>query len=430
MITNKDNLRYAKLIHVSVDNGTTTNSNKVYIMQEQADGRIKCEYGRVGATNLRLEYKNSSEWDKVYKSKLSKRKNYKDVTDMITEKDETADNDEPSKMKDIEERLVKELFSELMMFANKSIQKNYKVTQESVTEAQIDAAQAVLTKAVKTIKLGMDVQEINDLLIELYTIIPRKMNDVRDYLVTNADTNANVDWIKNFVSNEQDTLDTMSGQVKLLKQQKLQKPKTLDSDVNQEIDLLEQMGLSVTEETDDDALGLIYKLLGRNKHQAKKIFKCVNNKTQKVFDVKVKTSKNKKRRLYFHGSRNENVFNIIQTGLSIRPSGVVHTGSMFSDGIYFASKAQKSLGYTSLNGSYWASGNSNKGYLMIFDVLVGNQKNIYKHDRSCYHINNKDLLNQGFNSVYAHGGADLRNDEFIIYDPKQCTMAYLIEMSD
>jgi len=29
--------------------------------------------------------------------------------------------------------------------------------------------------------------------------------------------------------------------------------------------------------------------------------------------------------------------------------------------------------------------------------------------------------------VYAHGGADLRNDEFIIYDGKQCTIAYLIE---
>jgi poly [ADP-ribose] polymerase len=36
----------------------------------------------------------------------------------------------------------------------------------------------------------------------------------------------------------------------------------------------------------------------------------------------------------------------------IRPSGAVYTGSMFGDGIYFADKAAKSIGYSSLSGSY------------------------------------------------------------------------------
>ena len=48
MITKEDGLRYAKLIHVSVDNGKTHQSNKVYIMEEQSNGQIKCIYGRVG----------------------------------------------------------------------------------------------------------------------------------------------------------------------------------------------------------------------------------------------------------------------------------------------------------------------------------------------------------------------------------------------
>lgn len=48
MITKENGLKYAKLVHVSVDNGLTHQSNKVYIMEEQNDGRIKCEYGRVG----------------------------------------------------------------------------------------------------------------------------------------------------------------------------------------------------------------------------------------------------------------------------------------------------------------------------------------------------------------------------------------------
>jgi hypothetical protein len=75
MITKENGLRYAKLIHVSIDNGLTSNSNKVYIMEELSDGRIKCEYGRVGKS-LTTEYKSSSKWSSVYKQKTGKSKGY------------------------------------------------------------------------------------------------------------------------------------------------------------------------------------------------------------------------------------------------------------------------------------------------------------------------------------------------------------------
>ena len=69
MVTKEDGLRFAKLMHVSVDNGKTNQSNKVYIMTEETDGRIKCEYGRVGST-LSIAYKGSHEWNKIYKQKI------------------------------------------------------------------------------------------------------------------------------------------------------------------------------------------------------------------------------------------------------------------------------------------------------------------------------------------------------------------------
>lgn len=75
---------------------------------------------------------------------------------------------------------------------------------------------------------------------------------------------------------------------------------------------------------------------------------------------------------------------------------------MFSDGIYFANKAQKSIGYSSLRGSYWANGNDNKGYLILFSVNLGKQKHIYKHNSSCYKITENNLLLN--NSLFAHGG--------------------------
>ena len=122
--------------------------------------------------------------------------------------------------------------------------------------------------------------------------------------------------------------------------------------------------------------------------------------------------------------------NIVQTGLIIRPSGVIHTGSMFGDGIYFADKCRKSIGYTSYRGSYWASGNDKTAYLAIYDVHVGNQKHIHNHTRDCYTLDEAKLKKENYDSVFAHGGADLRNNEYIVYNPDQCTIKYLVEFGD
>ena len=434
MVTKENGLKFAKLIHVSVDNGSTAQSNKVYIMEELSDGRIKCEYGRVGKALVTV-YKQSREWSKVYGNKVSKTKGYTDVTDMITEThvddgDTKTASTKGGTLKDIVCKKTKSLFDDLMAFANKSIQKNYKVTQESVTEAQVDAAQDIITQAVKTLKKGSDVKGVNDLLMKLYTVIPRKMNDVRDHIINSTDKTSDLDLAKELLSNEQDTLDTMSGQVQLLKQQREANAKaadTNDSVVVKDLSILDQMGLTATEETDKDAIALVNKLMGKNANQIKKIIKVSNNKTQGGFDKNLKKADNKKRRFYWHGSRNENWFNIIQTGLMIRPSGAIHTGSMFGDGIYFADKAQKSIGYSSFNG-YWTGGRADKGYLALFDVHLGNEKEILHHNRDCYSLSKKVLAKDGYDSVFAKGGADLRNNEFIVYDGAQCTIAYIVEI--
>lgn len=422
-IVRENGLRYAKLIHVSVDNGLTQQSNKVYIMEEQSDGNIKCSYGRVGR-DLKDTYKKSYEWDKIIKQKTSSRKGYKDVTDLITEQ---VSKNGQSKTIPIKEKDVRQLFEDLMSYANKSIQKNYKVTQESVTQAQIDEAQKILNLAASKVKVGADIEEINKSLIELYTTIPRKMKDVRDFLLEKADTKNDVQKIQDFLANEQDTLDTMAGQVKLLSQQKYVDE---DDKTDNEIDLLKQMGLEVTVETEQKSIDLIMNTLIESDEMRKRvgtIYKCVNKKTQKIFDKHYGKARFKDRKLFWHGSRNQNIFGVLNSGLLLRPNAII-TGKMFGSGIYFANKARKSLGYTSIKGSCWANGSSNKAYLMLFDVYHGKQKHITHHDSSCYSLSQKTMDDEGYDSVYAHGGVDLRNDEFIIYNEKQCTIAYLIEM--
>lgn len=427
MITKENGLRYAKLIHVSVDNGKTDNSNKVYIMEELSDGRIKCEYGRVGK-NMATVFKNKHEWDKILREKTSNTKGYTDVTELLAEPvvDNTNGSSQNNTVEAIKDAMVKKLVQDLMAFANKSIQKNYKVTQDAVSEQQVESAQEVLSRVTAMLKVGGDLKEVNNELLRLYTIIPRKMDNVKNHLVQGLANDDELEKAQRLLGEEQSALDTMAGQVKLIKQQK-QSVETTGEEMS-DIDILTQMGLKIEVEKDDETLTLIKKLLGDNEKKAKKIFKVVNIATQTKFDAHYKTAKVKKKRLYWHGSRNENWFNIIQTGLMIRPSGAVYTGSMFGDGVYFANKSQKSLGYSSLSGSHWTRGNSSVGFLALFDVHLGNEKHIHKHDSSCYKLNYPNIQKDGFDSVYAHGGADLRNDEFIIYNPVQCTISHLIQM--
>jgi len=420
MITKEDGLRYAKLVHVSVDNGKTHQSNKVYIMEEQSNGTIKCTYGRIGE-KMKVDIKSSSKWNATLKEKTSHRKGYEDKTDEAVIKQAQKSTG----IADISEAEVQALFDDLMAYANKSIGANYKITQEDVTQKQVDNAQKIIDKAAKIAKSNKTkaekIEPINKKLLELYATIPRRMKNVKDFLVNEDDFT--LEQIQDFIANEQSILDTMAGQVAMITQNNQS-----DDDEEEESDtLLDKMGLEVTVETDKDALALIKKLLGNNSSQLVQAYKCVNKLTQKRFDEHIAQAQNKKRLLLWHGSRNQNWFNIIQTGLMIRPSGVVHTGSMFGDGIYFANKAQKSIGYSSLNGSYWARGGDNKGYLALFDVHLGKQKEVTRANSS---LSQKILDKEGCDCTFARGGADLRNDEIIVYRPQSCTIAYIIELKD
>jgi poly [ADP-ribose] polymerase len=341
-----------------------------------------------------------------------------------------------NKVENIKDDIVRKLIDDLMSFANKSIQRNYKVTQEAVSEQQVNAAQEIITNISGLIQIGVDIKHINDMLLKLYTIIPRRMDNVKDHLFRDVSNDVTLTNAQRLLDNEQSALDTMAGQVELIKQQRDAAKKAAEAEakgieeVVEEVTILDQMGLTVEVENDSETLELIKKLMGPNVNQIKKVFKVRNNKTQVKFDKNLEKAEVKKKRLYWHGSRNENWFNIMQSGLLIRPSGAVHTGSMFGDGIYFADKAQKSIGYSSLRGSYWAHGGDNKAYLALYDVHLGKQKEILHHDSSCYKLSQKVMDTEGYNSVFAKGGADLRNNEFIIYRAEQCTISHLIEIGN
>ena len=109
---------------------------------------------------------------------------------------------------------------------------------------------------------------------------------------------------------------------------------------------------------------------------------------------------------------------------------------MYGYGIYFAPKARKSIGYTSVSGSYWAKGNNTTGFMAIFEVAYGTPYDVYNFDSKYYNMDYELLqkFQKGANCLHAHAGASLggysslKNDEIVFYRPDQMTIKYLVEI--
>ena len=394
-------------MYISVDDGKTKQSNKFYNMIQISNTEFKVEYGRVGCETPNVETKSMSKWDSVYKSKL--KKGYKDVTELYLE----SVGNFPTKTQI-------EIVEKLMKYANQSISDNYTVSAKNVTIKQLDKADEVLNSLFAFDKNDLD--GFNKLLMELYTIVPRKMKNVKDFLANNSDQ------IDTILNDEKDNLDVMRGQVQLLK-----------GDVNESEtentnnDLLTNLGLSIVEIDNNDTktIKMIKDMMGSDSHLFHKAYAVVNNNTQKAFDEFLSTTKNKQTKLLWHGSRNQNWWSIVCNGLKIRLSGVIHTGSLLGDAVYFADVFNKSFGYT--DSGRWVNNKKYEyAYLALYDVHIGNQ--FHMKDKA-YAIRNpkNELYDKNYDSVYAHKGAsmgysDLRCSEYTVYNHDQSTIKYLIEV--
>jgi len=422
MSNQTDNLRTAKLIMV-----TANNNNKYYEMQENGDGTFTVRYGRVGGRATTQTYP-VSQWNKKYNEKT--RKGYADQTHLF------AESKEEIKLADLDDKGVEKLINLLTQYAKKSIGDNYNVTADQVTRKQVDEAQELLDKLVKMIeeqgepikqgkKGKFRLEDLNRNLLNLYQVIPRKMSNVNDHLFQQVGTKDDIEEMEKKMAEEQATLDVMRGQVDINEKKKA----AAEEDKSNEINLLEAMGMEMATVEDDAVIAKIKDLMQDEASKFHKAFEVKNIKTQKAYDEFFEKVEDKKTELFWHGSRNENWMSILENGLVLRPANAVITGKMFGYGLYFADKFRKSLNYTSLRGSYWTGGSAKDGFLALYEVHVGKQLHIKNHKSWCYELTEKNLKKRGdYDSLFAEGGADLRNNEYIIYNHAQCTVKYLVQV--
>ena len=388
------------------------NNNKFYKMIQESPDNFTVKWGRVGYDGTTTRYP-MHKWDQLYRSKI--KKGYQDITSLRVDAATTF------AYKELQDRSIQKLLNDLQKYAKQSVSENYTVSAEAVTKAKIDEAQSLIDQIANYIndstrmqRGAFDIYHVNNLLQKLYVVIPRKMIKVQNHILSQSD---NCGVAKRLIDREQSNIDTLAAQVDL------SKPHVPDQTLE------EALGLKIVRTTDED-IEIIEKLLGPNSSQLRNAFVVDNLKSRKVFEEQRKNSHKHWTKLLWHGSRNENWLNIMKTSLKIRPSGVVLTGAMFGNGIYFADKAQKSIGYTSLRGSYWARGSEGKGYIALYDVNTGMEYRTKSRESWMGGANYNSLRRKGeYDSLFAEGGVDLRNNEYIVYKDSQCTIKYLVELA-
>lgn len=386
------------------------NNNKYYKMSPNGD-TWTAEYGRIGGSSQTRTY-SKYQYESKYNEKI--RKGYVDQTDLV--KDLIVKEDvSQSEYREIENRAITEIVSRLQQMANQAIKENYTISSDKVTQAMVDEAQVILTNLLTIDK----VDDFNAALLNLYTVIPRKMATVKSHMATDPSQFAEI------ISKEQDLLDVMKGQVV----QKQVIEQTVSKEPINDKTILEHLGLVFEECTEDD-IARIKSNLGSCANRFHNAWKVTNLRTQERFDRFVEENKIEDVRLLFHGSRNENWWSIINSGLMLKPTNAIRTGAMFGHGLYYAPTAQKSLGYTSLNGSYWAHGNSNSGFMALMNVAYGKPFDAYSFESKFGSFTYEALQKEcpGANCLHAHAGSMLRNDEIVIYKEEQCTIKYLVEL--
>ena len=385
---------------------TAANNNKYYDMTEQGDSLL-VKYGRIGSTETTKTYP-ISKWDSIYAQKIGK--GYKDETALTAVTQVIAKDD----YKPIENKDIAAVVEFLREQARETVRKNYTVGSDSVTQDMVDEAQAKLDYIFRR-ATSITVQQFNDELIELFHIIPRRMSQVQDYLADNTSDFGKI------IEREQKLLDVMAGQV-------VAKVTTVNegNSGNKNQTILEAMGLEFFP-VDDKDIAIIKKELGECAYMFYKAWRVENKATRKKFKDFLKGKGRFVKKLFWHGSRTENWWNILRTGLVLRPTNVVINGKMFGYGLYFAPKARKSVGYTSLRGSYWAGGYSNYGFLALCEVAYGKPYDVYDSQQGMTWEKLQKVA-PGCSSLHAHAGRSLRNDEVIVYREDQVTIKYLVEL--
>ena len=390
---------------------TSQNNNKYYDMRANGNGTFTATYGRIGVTATDKVYP-MYKWPSIYNQKIGK--GYVDKTENVRTTKLVKTEVE---YKPIDDPDIRGVVEYLMSKARDTVKKNYEIEASAVTPQMVAKAQAQINRLIN-MSGSLATSEFNALLLELFQTIPRRMAKVQEHLAESI-----ADFGKILIR-EQRLLDVMASQV-------TKDAVTVEHAGDGTVTALEAFGLIFTPVTDKDVEVIKKNLSKECEPLYYKAWRVENKKTRDAFKAFTAGKGRITKKLLWHGSRTENWWGILRSGLVLRPANVIINGKMFGSGLYFATRARKSVGYTSLHGSYWAGGDSHFGFMALCDVAYGKPYNVYDNS-GCNNMTYEKLqrVAPGCSSLHAHAGSVLRNDEIIVYREDQVTIKYLVELKN
>lgn len=374
---------------IELINVSDKNNNKFYYMSYTGGDTFNVEYGRIGSTTQFVSYP-IQDWNKKYNEKI--KKNYRDVSDL---KIESKSGEYTFKGKGVDH-----FFNTFSKYTRDSVGKNYTIAVGSVTKAMLDEAQGILNHLVDL----TDIEKFNKYLLELFTVLPRKMSDVRAYLVRDDKE------LDKLIAKEQDVLDSLSSSV-------------VTNVVESGQVFEDSFGIEMEEV---DCPQSIRDLVTNTKSYGAdiyKVYKVTHKIGQEQFDTWLEQQDNKNVELLFHGTRNPNVFSILKSGLLVRPTNAVSfAGSAYGDGVYHSAHFQKSLGYTGYDSDkIFFIQSVHMGSPYTYNGWYRDGKDIGRSE-----MNYPSLKKKGYDSLFVKAGDGLQNSEYIVYNAQQTVTSYLL----
>lgn len=393
------------------------NHNKYYRMTRSTGGSWIAEWGRIGGSggvgSSRTCSYPDSQWDAKYAEKI--RKGYRDISDVFFGKAQlkpsAEEKTEAEKEKSVKPYFGQDLIKRLTLATKGFLNRNYTVSISNITQDMVLRAEQYLDQMKKLTK---EPDAFSEALRALAETLPRAISNTRTFFPS---LSATPEQLEKVIERESAVLESMRNITGLNRKGSGFGDKDYPC----------PRGVKLSEVTDAEA-ARIRKMMGTSASRIVNIWKVKNSGTDKK--LKEWYEKNEgKGTLLFHGSRTENFLPIISNGLILAKASY----GMFGKGIYFAPEADKSIGYTSISGSYWRGGTEKTAFLAVYEVAMGKHKDVYSYDaprgEKAYNTyDGSELRNGGYDSLWAHGhNSMLRRDECIIYDSSQCSIRYLIE---
>lgn len=354
---------------------------------------LRVTYGRIGSRrgekygmrDIKVPYPTYLYWIRYYE-KLSK--GYVDQTEIYLSGrikkpiyNGIRDTDSPAA----------ELYTKLKGYARAVIKRNFR--HQRITWDQIEQSKDILRKLSQQTKVA----DFNAVLTNLLTLSPRKTKFVAELLANKTEDFSHI------IKREEDLIAAMEGVIT---------PEASFANLK----------IKVFKATAEQEAAVRARLSDQLKDKIHCIYRVINIKHRRRFDNYLQKNGNPQVREYWHGSRNENWFSILEHGLKLYPNAEI-TGKMFGEGIYFAPSSLKSWNYTSFYGTFWAGGNSDTAFMGLYATAYGSPLYAYNAD----FFTKDDLQRHHKHCIHAKAGKYLIADEIIFYDEAAVLLNYIVE---